>query len=80
MYFELNEINGIKDYFIAEIYKRETVSKTLSKYIATFRYIDKTLLILYAVSGGVSISLFATVLGVPVGITSINFSLVKELS
>ena len=56
------------------------MSKTLSKYIATFRYIDQTLLILYAVSGGVSISLFATVLGVPVGITSINLSLVKELS
>ena len=27
----LNEINEIKDYFIAEIHKRETISKKLSK-------------------------------------------------
>ena len=31
--FRLNKINKIKDYFIAEIKKRELMSKRLSKYI-----------------------------------------------
>ena len=31
--FRLNKINEIKDYFIAEIKKREFMSKNLSKYV-----------------------------------------------
>ena len=31
--FRLNKINEIKDYFIAEIKKRELMSKNLSKYV-----------------------------------------------
>ena len=34
--FRLNKINGIKDYFIAEIRERELMSKNLSKYIFSF--------------------------------------------
>ena len=41
--FRLNKINGIKDYFIAEIRERELMSKNLSKYIASFEYLDKSL-------------------------------------
>ena len=41
--FRLNKINKIKDYFIAEIKERELLSKRLSKYIASFDYIDKSL-------------------------------------
>ena len=37
----LYEVNRIKDYFIDEICKRRTNSKTLSKYIAMFDYADK---------------------------------------
>ena len=36
----LNKINEIKDYFVAEIKERELKSKRLSKYIASFDYID----------------------------------------
>ena len=43
MQHRLNEINRIKGYFIAEIRKRETMSKILSKQIAAFDYFDKTL-------------------------------------
>ena len=32
--FRLNRINEIRDYFIAEIKERESMSKRLSKYIA----------------------------------------------
>ena len=31
--FRLNKINEIKDYFIAEIKKRELMSKNLGKYV-----------------------------------------------
>ena len=36
----LNKINEIKDYFVAEIKERELMSKRLSKYIASFDYLD----------------------------------------
>ena len=41
--FRLNIRNEIKDYFIAEIRERELMRKNLSKYIASSRYIDKSL-------------------------------------
>ena len=40
--FKLNKINEIKDYFIPEIRERELMSKNLSKYIASFDYLDKS--------------------------------------
>ena len=52
------------------------MSKKLGKYIAAFNYIDKTLIVLSALSGGISIVSFASVFGVPVGIASASFSLV----
>ena len=36
----LNKINEIKDYFVAEIKERELMSKRLSKYIASFDYLE----------------------------------------
>ena len=43
--YKLNKINRIKDYFIAEIHEKETMSKALSNYIAAFDFFDKTLLV-----------------------------------
>ena len=40
----LNKINGIKDYFIAEIKERESMNKRLDKYVATLDYFDKIVL------------------------------------
>ena len=68
--FRLNEINEIKDYFNSEM------SKKLSKYIAAFDYFDKTLIVLSAASGGISIISFTSVIEVPVRITSASLSLV----
>ena len=55
--FRLNEINKIKDYFQSKIQERKTMSKKLSKYIAAFDYIDKTIIVLSATSTGISIIL-----------------------
>ena len=73
--FRLNKINEIKDYFIAEIKERELMSKRLSKYIASFDYFDKSLIVLSVTTGSISIASFATVIGAPVGIVSASFSL-----
>ena len=72
--FILNKIIEIKDSFIVEICEREAMSKGLSKYFTAFDYFDKTLIILSATSGGVSIASFAGVIGAPVGIASASFS------
>ena len=77
--FRLNEINEIKDYFNSEIRERKTMNKKLSKYIAAFDYIDKTLIILSATSGGISIIFFASVIGALVGTASSSFTLVFSL-
>ena len=59
----LNKINEVKDYFITEIKERELTSRRFSKYIASFDYFDKSLTVLSATSSGISIALFATVIG-----------------
>ena len=72
--FRLNTINEIEDYFIAEIRQRELISERLSKYIASFDYSNKSLIVLSATSGTISIASFTTVIGVPVGIASASSS------
>ena len=72
--FRLNKINEIKDYFIAEIKEKELMSKRFSKYIASFDYFDKSLIVLSARSDSISIASFATVIGTPVGIASASLS------
>ena len=78
--FRLNKINEMKDYFIAEFRERELMSKRFSKYIASFDYFDKSLLVLSATSGSISIASFTTVIGTPVGIASTSISLTFSLS
>ena len=78
--FRLNKINEIKDYFVAEIKERELMSKRLSKYIASFDYFDKPLIILSVTNGSISIASFATIIGAPVGIVNASFSLAFSIS
>ena len=77
--FRLNKINEIKDYFIAEIRERELMSKNLSKYIASFEYLDKSLIVLSVATGSISIASFATAIA-PVGIMSASCSLVFPIT
>ena len=64
--FRLNKINEIKYYFTTEIRERELMSKNLSKYIASFEFLDKSLIVLSVATGSISIASFATAIGVPV--------------
>ena len=54
--FRLNKINEIKDYFVAEIKERGLMRKRLSKYIASFDYFDKSLIVLSVTTGCISIA------------------------
>ena len=78
--FRRNKINEPKDYFIAETKERELMSKRLNKYIASFEYFDKSLIVLSATSDSISIPSFATFIGTPVGIASASLSLAFLLS
>ena len=51
------------------------MSKRLSKYIASFDYFGKSLIVLSVTTGRISIASFATAIGAPVGIVSVSFSL-----
>ena len=78
--FRLNKFNEIKDYFVADIKERELISKRLSKYIASFDYFDKLLIVFSVTTGSISIASFATVIRAPVGIVSSSFSLACSIS
>ena len=78
--FRLSEIIGIENYFYQEINERNSYRKKLSKHVTTFDYIDKILIILSAINGGVSIISFTSIIGVPVGIASASFTLIFSIS
>ena len=61
--FWLDEISKIENYFIEEINLRKWCSQKLSKFVIyCFGYIDKTLIVLSATPGGVSIISFQLLL------------------
>ena len=75
-------MNIINNYFVAEIKERELMSKRLSKYIASFDYFDKSLIVLSVTTGSISIASFATVIGAPAGIFNyfhLHFQLLQDL-
>ena len=73
--FRLNKINEINNYFVGEVKERELISKTLSKYIASFEYVDKSLIVLSVTSSINSTTSFVTVITPLIGIESASFSL-----
>ena len=75
----LDEISKIENYFIEEINQRKSCSQKLNKYVTTFDYIDKILIVLSATSSGVSIISFTSIVGAPVGIASASFTLIFSL-
>ena len=63
-----------------EINQRKSCSKKLNKYIPTFDYIDKILIVLSATTGGVSLISFTSIIGAPVEIVSASFTLLFSLT
>ena len=71
--FRLSEISKIGNYFSSEINQRKLCSKKLSKYVTTFDYMVKILIVLSATTGGVCIISHATIVGASVGIALLCF-------
>ena len=78
--FRLSKVNETKDYFVAEIKERKLMSKILSKYIVSFDYFDKSLIVLSVTTGSISVASFVTVIRAPVRIVSASFSLALSIS
>ena len=56
------------------------MSKRLSKYIASFDYFYKSLIVLSVTTGSISIASFATVIGAPVGMMNASCSLTFSIT
>ena len=78
--FWLDEISKIENCFIEEINQRKSCSKKLNKYIATFDYIDKILIVLSATTGGAYNCSFASIAGAPVLIARASFALIFSVA
>ena len=78
--FRLDEISKIENYFIEEINQKKSCSKKLSKFVAVFDYIDQALIVLSAASGGLSIILFTSIVGAPVGIAIVSLTFFFSLA
>ena len=78
--YRLDEINNIKEYFNAEIKERKDIVKKISKYIVALDYADKLFITLSASFGTLSIASYATVVGIPAGITRASSTLIFTLT
>ena len=56
------------------------MSKKLSKYIAAFDYIGKTLIVLFVTSGEISTISFTSFIRIPAGLASASFTLIFSLT
>ena len=68
--FRLKNIDETRNYFITEINQNEFMSKKHKKVCRVLNYIKHLLVLVPAVTGCVSISAFASLVGIPIGITS----------
>ena len=68
--FTLKTIDETRNYFLKEIEQNELMSKKHKKVCTTLNYIEHFLILASTITGCVSISAFASLIGIPIGITS----------
>ena len=68
--FRLKNLNETKNYLIEEINRNQLISKKHKKFCTTLNYIEHFLILGSTVTGSVSFSVFASLVGIPIGITS----------
>ena len=77
--YRLDEINKIRYYFDNEVKERKDIIKKLNKYLVSFDYLDKIFITLSASFGTLSIASYASVVGIPAGITGASLTLVFKI-
>ena len=73
--FRLKNIDETRNYLIEEINRNELMSKKHEKVCKTPNYIEHFYVLASTITGCVSISAFASSVGIPIGITSSAFGL-----
>ena len=68
--FRLKNINETWHYFLEEIEQNELMSKKHKKICSTINYIEQVLILASTNTGYISISAFASLFGILIGITS----------
>ena len=68
--FRLKNIDETKKYLIEEINRNELMSKKHKKIYTTLNYIEHFIILASTITGYVSISAFASLVGILIGITS----------
>ena len=68
--FRLKNIHETRNYFIEGINQNVLISKKHKKVCRTLNYIEHFLILASTITGCVSISAFASLVGIPIGITS----------
>ena len=68
--FRLKKIDEIKNYSIEETYQNKLMSKKHKKVWRVLNYVDHSLIVISTIIVCVSISAFASLVSIPIGITS----------
>ena len=68
--FRLKITNETRSYFLEKIKQNELMSKKHKKVCATLNYIEHFFILDSAITGCISISVFGSLLGTPIAITS----------
>ena len=68
--FRLKNIDETRNYLIEEINRNELMSKKHKKVCTTLNYIEHFLILASTITGCISISAFASLIGILIGITS----------
>ena len=68
--FRLKKVIEQRNYFLAEIEQSELMSKKHKKVCTTLNYIEHVIILASTITGRISISAFAFLLGITIGITS----------
>ena len=68
--FRLKNIDETRNYFPEEINQNELMSKKHKKVCTTLNYIEHFLILASTTTGCISISAFASLIGIPIGIAS----------
>ena len=73
--FWLKEIDEVRNYLIEETNQDELMSKKNKKFCGVLNYIDHPLVVISTITGCVSISTFASLVAIPIGIASSTIGL-----
>ena len=73
--FRLNNIDETRNYFLNEMEQNELMSRNLKKVCTALIYIEQFFILTSAIAGCISISDFASLPGIPIGITKSTIGL-----